>query len=267
MTIWDDVASRVKAGEATTKQRLPENGYAILRLDGRHFHTYTKHLRRPYDEQFMNDMDTVASRVCKEVSGVLMGYVQSDEITVVFGDLATENTQMWFGGVVQKIVSVTAGLASATMSRLRPDQPVAMFDARVWGAGRQGVVEALAWRREDAVRNSILMTAQSVVPHRELQHVGVRGAYEKALLAGVDWAAQPAGFKFGRVLTPEVRLEEVSYVHKRTGVTETTEALRTRWNVRPAVERFAVVADTSGGKQLNATPFLNDILDGKRRQA
>lgn len=251
---WDTLSTKIKREEHSTRIVLPSGSYAILRLDGRHFHTYTKHLKRPYDTQFMADMNTVAETICQEISGTIIGYVQSDEITVVFSDLAKPETQMWFGGVVQKIVSVTAGLASATLARLRPDQQIPMFDARVYAVEDfQQVVEALAWRQEDATRNSILMCAQAVLPQKQLDGKSVRECLTAASTAGMQWSSMPEGFKHGRIVIPATAPKTVTYKHKKTGEENTVVVERKVWKTIPAF-RFA---DPAGDGNIVASEDFN----------
>lgn len=77
----DDLGTRMKEQyENRTRYFLPRRTYTMLRLDGKAFHTLTRGMNRPYDEEFIKCMNETALFLCKEIQGAKMGYVQSDEI-------------------------------------------------------------------------------------------------------------------------------------------------------------------------------------------
>src|SRR5690242_17305079 len=96
------LGDRMKEYEWAYRYVLPRRTYTILRVDGRAFHNLTKGLDRPYDERFMDIMDTVAYELCQEIQGARLAYVQSDEISVLYTDFDAPGTQAWFGGVLAK---------------------------------------------------------------------------------------------------------------------------------------------------------------------
>lgn len=128
----DALGERMKAYERATRQVLPPRTYTIVRVDGRAFHTYCRGLERPFDARFAADMDRVTEILCSEISGAVFGYVQSDEISLLLTDFGTQQTTPWFGGVVAKMVSLSASLATATFNTLRPYGELALFDSRVF---------------------------------------------------------------------------------------------------------------------------------------
>jgi tRNA(His) 5'-end guanylyltransferase len=65
---------------------LPRRTYSILRLDGKAFHSYTRGLIRPFDDQLMSDLDETAKFLCEEIQGARFAYVQSDEISILLTD-------------------------------------------------------------------------------------------------------------------------------------------------------------------------------------
>jgi hypothetical protein len=123
----DALGDRMKAYEAATRYVLPRRTYTILRLDGRAFHTLLRHAQRPFDAEFAGAMDELAAYMCGEVAGSVFGYVQSDEISILMQDFESTGTQPWFGGVIQKIVSVAAAEATRAFSL----EAGGTFDARV----------------------------------------------------------------------------------------------------------------------------------------
>lgn len=229
------LGDRMKRFEQATKTVLPPRTYTLLRVDGKAFHSYLRGAVKPYDEQFMADMDAVAEALCAEISGAVFAYTQSDEISVLAVDFTSAGTQPWFGGEVQKWCSVAASLATAVLNERRPGRR-AMFDARVFTvADPAEVANYFIWRQRDAVRNSISMAAQAVFPHRRLH--GVNSAQAQELLwaeKGINWNDYPDGCKRGRVAVRASGEREVTFTHKRTGTEETVVAMRSWWETQAA---------------------------------
>lgn len=53
---------------------LPTDSYILIMLDGCRFSKYTKHLTRPFDIGFAEDMDSVSKYLADEVPGCKMVY-------------------------------------------------------------------------------------------------------------------------------------------------------------------------------------------------
>ncbi|WP_433794944.1 tRNA(His) guanylyltransferase Thg1 family protein [Actinoplanes sp. CA-252034] len=235
MPVDDSLGNRMKAYERVTRTVLPPRTHTLIRVDGRAFHTYLRDSVKPFDLDFVADMDHVARELCAEVAGTVFAYTQSDEISLLLTDFSGRNTQPWFGGEVQKIVSAVAALATAALCVRRPARP-AGFDARVFTVADPGdVANYFVWRQRDAVRNSIAMAAQAHFPHRRLQGVHSGGMQELLWSeAGVNWNDYPAGVKRGRVVTRMSGEKELTYTDRRTGAAHTTTALRSWWEVGDA---------------------------------
>jgi len=201
----DPLGDRMKSQyENVTRHTLPRRTYTILRLDGRAFHTFTRGMERPFDAAFAHTMDLTAQVLCEEVAGAVFAYAQSDEISILMQDFESTGTQPWFGGNIQKIVSVAAGIASHHFhSVLATGGPSTChgFDARVFTIPDQvEVANYFIWRQRDAVRNSISMAAQAVFPHKQLYGLNGGQLQEKLFAeAGINWNDYPDGFKRGRV--------------------------------------------------------------------
>lgn len=84
----------------------------VVRLDGHCFHTYTRGFRRPYDVRIHNAMVATATDLLERF-GAATAFTESDEISLLFPPSTGESQSLPFNGRVQKIVSVTAGFASA----------------------------------------------------------------------------------------------------------------------------------------------------------
>jgi tRNA(His) guanylyltransferase len=219
----------------------------VVRLDGRAFHTYCKGLARPFDAQFMADMDAVAIAVMGELGGVRLAYIQSDEISLVLTDWrnpASQDTsldvatQFPFNGKVQKLVSVAAAAAATHLNLLRHGvhtDKVGLFDARAFSIPtRAETVQYLSWRQRDAQINATSMAASAHFTHRELNGVSTAGRREMLSAIGFDVDMMPAEFRNGRVIVRELRPDTVTYRHKVTGQRHTADVLRTVLTARPA---------------------------------
>jgi tRNA(His) 5'-end guanylyltransferase len=201
----DTLGDRMKRYENVNRAVLPPRTYTLVRVDGRAFHTLLKKAERPFDMGVVNLMDRVALALCQDMSGVVFAYTQSDEVSVLMTDFDTHDRQPWFGGVVQKIASVSASIATASFNygwqRSKSPQ-VPMFDGRVWSIPEQcEVANYFLWRQRDAIRNSIQMLAQSEFAHGDLQGLDTNQLQEKLWQErGINWNDLDIGLKRGRVI-------------------------------------------------------------------
>jgi len=198
--------------ENRTRYTLPRRTYTLIRIDGKAFHTYTKGLNRPFDGGLINDMDETAKYLCKSIQGAKFAYVQSDEISILLTDFETLTTDSWFDGNIQKIVSVSASLATAKFNSLRYNKlPIekggfnlAMFDSRVWTIPQSIEVENyFIWRQQDATRNSILSVAQTLYSHKEMSNKKCNELQEMIFQKGLNWNDYDLGLKNGRLIIKE----------------------------------------------------------------
>ena len=239
----DALGDRMKRYEDVYRFKLPPRTYTLLRVDGRAFHTWTRGLRKPYDEVFMNIMDKTAIALCEEIAGAQFAFVQSDEISLLAVDFLEIGTQAWFDGLVQKWCSVAASIATAAFNLevlsencdyeriLDEDGPKpaadylesikgyvgqkwgpATFDARVWTIPDHVEVENyFVWRQQDAVRNSIMMLARAHASHKQLHGKNQSAQHEIIHAAGDNWAKHPARFKHGGIIRRKAEAPEAIY--------------------------------------------------------
>lgn len=170
----DELGDRMKMYECIPRTKLMPKVPVMIRLDGKAFHTLTRHCEKPYDLKLQMCMWEAAIHLCKNVQGAQLAYVQSDEISVVLVDYQTIQTDGWFGYDLQKMASVSAsmvtGAFNAAFARRFPEaHDVPAFDARVWNLPLHEVTNAFIWRQKDATRNSINSLAQSLFSHGSLQ--------------------------------------------------------------------------------------------------
>lgn len=125
---------------------LLPGAWAIVRVDGRSFSRLTEeHYDKPFDERFAAIMQETAERLLTEL-GAVYAYTESDEISVLL-----DPAWSLFGRSVEKLVSISAGVASAAFT-LKAGR-AGVFDSRVWlGTGVDDVVDYFSWRQADAAR-------------------------------------------------------------------------------------------------------------------
>jgi len=204
-----------KSYEVRTESTLIPGCPVVIRLDGRSFHTFTKGLKRPYDERMSLAMIETTKDILSQ-TGADIGYCQSDEITLGFKNII-ENPIM-FGGRVQKIVSVVAATTSVYFNRIIQEtipkhaHMMPVFDARVWQYPTLELAcESFMWREIDATRNSLSMAVQSLYKHTECMGAGFVKKHDMLHDKGVNWNDYPVFFKRG------------TYVGKRKVMKQLTE--------------------------------------------
>lgn len=175
------IGDRMKAYETPSTSRIAFKGQPLIaRLDGKSFHTFTKGLKRPYDERLSSLMVDLTAQLVDRF-GANIGYTQSDEITLAWYTTPDSAVDYPFNGRFQKLESVLAGYASAYFSaQLQTDRipekkgHVECFDCRAFVV--PSLLEAyhsFLWRQQDATKNAISMAAQSMFPHKSL--IGLNG--------------------------------------------------------------------------------------------
>lgn len=154
--------------EEAYKIKLPMRMPVILRIDGRHFHSWTKQvgLQVPFDDQFIENINAATLDLCREIGCTVFGYTQSDEISILIHNYKKLDSQSWFGNELQKIVSVSAAFMSSWFTLKY--KLLTQFDARAFVLPEDEVANYFVWRQEDAIRNSVSMMAQSFYSHKEL---------------------------------------------------------------------------------------------------
>lgn len=203
----DSLGDRMKNNyENRAKTYLLRRTPVIIRLDGCHFHTFTRGFVKPFDKRLMKTMQETTLELCRSIQGSVFGYTQSDEITLVLVDYNTLDTDAWFDYSVEKMCSVAASMCTLYFNRIfhnkvrefvnehahvvndketygeelsksvekimkaykRAIEQGALFDARVFNVPEAEVVNAVLWRQNDCSRNSISSLAQAYFSHKEL---------------------------------------------------------------------------------------------------
>jgi tRNA(His) 5'-end guanylyltransferase len=212
------LGERMKSYENITRSHLIPRSYVLCRIDGRSFHSYTKNLKKPYDDGLMEDLDTTALFLCENIQNAKFAYVQSDEISFLLTDFENINTQQFFDGNIQKIDSIVASMASNKFNQLRISRQLngrsmiqkdidefkfAEFDCRCWNVPCK--IEAynyFVWRNQDTIRNSINMIGQHYFSHKDLQKKSTADIKNMLLAThNIDYETTYSdSFKYGRVV-------------------------------------------------------------------
>ncbi len=199
----DDLGDRMKMLEMVEAGRmlmplLP----TMIRLDGRSFHSFTRGLKRPYDER-MSDIMIQTTKFLVEETNACIGYTQSDEISLVLNS-DSYHSQIFFDGRIQKLNSVIAALASVRFNKLvvekLPEKSHidAVFDCRVWNVPtKDEAVNNFIWRENDAVKNSVSMAARAYFSHKQVDNKTGPEKHEMLYSKGVNWNDYPPFFKRG----------------------------------------------------------------------
>lgn len=204
MPVNDELGIRMKTYyEQIPKTKLMRRTPVAIRIDGKAFHTFTKGFQKPFDEILIKSMQNTMKYLCEHIQGCILGYTQSDEITLILVDYKNLNSDAWFDYEVQKMCSIAASMATMAFNRefekyvdnfeldhlielggyieydcdenrklaetyFHAIEKGAMFDARVFNIPKEEVTNLIYWRQLDATRNSIQMVGQANFSHKQL---------------------------------------------------------------------------------------------------
>ena len=200
-------------------RRMP----VIIRIDGKAFHTFTRGFKKPFDDIFVKTMQDTMKYLCENIQGCVLGYTQSDEISLVLVDYAELTTDAWFGNNLQKMCSVSASMATLAFNKffsgrvqefmydccdefgddVLPEKQndyelahnvyfkkfnAAMFDSRVFTIPKEEVCNYLIWRQQDATRNSIQSVGQANFSQKELHGKSCSDIQDMLMMQkGINW--------------------------------------------------------------------------------
>lgn len=226
----DSLGDRMKRYESVPKTRLMRRMPVIIRLDGKAFHAFTKGFVRPFDSVLMQTLDDTMKYICENIQGCVLGYKQSDEISLVLIDYQTLTTDPWLDYQVEKMCSIAASMATLAFntafirnanawitSNLKfnstelSEQDIlnqidiytsrfnkALFDARVFNVPKEEVNNCILWRQQDATRNSVQLAGQAYFSHKQLQNKSCNQIQDMLFLErGINWNDYPVACKRG----------------------------------------------------------------------
>ena len=238
MPIYDELGIRMKEFyESVPKTKLMRRTPVAIRIDGKAFHTFTRGFNKPIDDVMISEMQDTMKYLCEKIQGCVLGYTQSDEITLILVDYKRLNSSAWFDYEVQKMCSIAASMATMAFNKFfesnvrkennsftaewlddDTDNPNyknkkleglwrvhdkalrkgAMFDARCFNIPKEEVTNLVYWRQLDATRNSIQMVGQANFSHKELQGKSCEKIKEMLITEkGISWEDLYPMYKHG----------------------------------------------------------------------
>ena len=257
----DSLGDRMKENyENRSKTYLTRRTPVIIRLDGKAFHTFTRGMKKPYDEIFHNTMNATMKYLCENIQGCKLGYTQSDEITLLLTDYDTLTTDAWFDYNVQKICSVSASMATMKFNKIldmnvndyyesiwdefiedwkAPTDDAkyydklayavengAMFDSRCFTIPESEITNCFIWRQQDATRNAIQMLGQCYFSQKQLQGRSCNDIQDMLITQrGINFNDMPTEFKRG-VCCVKVIKEDINIDFETK---EETHCIRPHW--------------------------------------
>ena len=229
-----DIAKRMKEYEKNNNGKLMKRTPVIIRVDGRGFSKYTKTFKKPFDMIMVKAMQDTMTYLCKNVHGCVIGYTQSDEISLVLVDYHDVNIAPFYDNNIQKMCSVIASMTTMAFNKCfaegvndlyynmckeslgdEPDEDKveeyndalkryknktwnAMFDCRVFNVPKDEVTNYLFWRQSDASRNSVQAVAHAYFTQKELDNITVNNMQNKLFTEkGINWNDYPTELKRG----------------------------------------------------------------------
>lgn len=225
MAVHDDLGNRMKEYyENIPKTKLMRRCPLIMRCDGKSFHTFSRNFQKPFDEVLIKTMQETMKYLCENIQGCVLGYTQSDEITLVLVDYKKITSQAWFDYEVQKMCSIAASMTTMAFNKFFRDNvgdylyenydeqyladyietlqnavdKGAMFDCRCFNIPKEEVTNCIYWRQLDASRNSIQMVGQANFSHKELQNKSCNDIQDMLMVQkGINWNDLPIYQKRG----------------------------------------------------------------------
>lgn len=264
--VKDALGDRMKKYEYVSRTYLTPRTPVIIRIDGKAFHTFTRGFQKPFDGVLVKTMQETMKFLCENIQGCVLGYTQSDEITLVLVDYKKINSCAWFDYNIQKCASVAASMATMAFNKffykniddyantedvlasLYGDDRLsrektrsylsilqkalskgAMFDARAFNIPKEEVTNCILWRQNDATRNSIEMVGHANFSQNQLHKKSCNEIQDMLMLQkGINWNDFPTTLKRGSCC-------------KRIVVSEPDEAefkTRSRWVIDNEIPIF-----------------------------
>ena len=268
MPVNDDLGRRMKEYyEQVPKTKLVRRMPVAIRIDGKAFHTFTRGFKKPFDDVLVKSMQDTMKYLCENIQGCVLGYTQSDEITLILVDYKNLNSSAWFDYEVQKMCSIAASMATMAFNKifykniedyiynlnmawndeleefkyastlLKAADKGAMFDARVFNIPKEEVTNLVYWRQLDATRNSIQMVGQAYFSHKELQNKSCNMIQDMLMTQkGINWNDYPVHLKRGTCCIKKTYEEEP--VPNKNNPNALDRVIRTCWVIDTEIPIF-----------------------------
>lgn len=258
----DTLGDKIKSYENVSKTHLDDGYPVIIRVDGKAFHTYLRHVL-PFTVGVNEAMNDAAIALCKQIQDVQFAYVQSDEISLFLHGYKHELSEHWFDNQVQKMCSVSASIAASVFSlnswkiwgyaaigphneAFMPVCKPASFDSRVFTLPEEELCNYFIWRQQDAMKNSVSALARTFYSQKQVNGKKQSDLKEMCEAKGKKWDDLALELQRGRCVY-------------RMPQKVSPEVIRNKWSVdnnipifakeRNFVERFLRVGDDNDADQ------------------
>ena len=132
MALRDELGIRMKNFyESVPKTKLLRRTPVAIRIDGKAFHSFTRGMKKPFDFILIESMQKTMQYLCENIQGCVLGYTQSDEITLLLIDYKRLNSDAWFDYEVQKMCSIAASMATMAFNRYFAEAAAAAMEDEV----------------------------------------------------------------------------------------------------------------------------------------
>ena len=243
----------------------------VIRLDMRAGGSFVRGLEKPWDSAFTQAMSVTAQKLAEQVQGAQLAYVGSDEITLLlFNNSEKEHFTPFFNGKLQKIVSITAAMATAEFNKewltliddesnaerkalLQSKLFGARFDSRAFnieGDVRDALL-SVWWRVTDVARNSVQMLARHHFSQKQLQGIGTKEMLLKLESIGHHWSEE-----YGNIFIREAYMGE-GYNPKTK---ETVKTIRHAW-VPSSEEQMREFRNMNNYEQIITTQIYKRLME------
>jgi tRNA(His) guanylyltransferase len=213
-----NLGERIKEYENIYNAKIPKNHYIIVRLDGKNFSNFTRGFKSPFDINFIKAMNLTQMDILNKFQATTT-YSHSDEITVIFNKMDEENQTQFYGGRVQKIITLLSSYCSIRfnfhlckifeqykntdeytqkfMNLINNCEQI--FDARIISTeNKYEITNHQIWRSvHDCERNAISSYGHSFYHHKMLHGKNCSEIIEMLKIRNIDWNNIPIYIKHG----------------------------------------------------------------------
>jgi tRNA(His) guanylyltransferase len=218
----------MRSKEVLADLRIPDDQFAILRLNSPDFFKISKHCKKPFDSELHAKMVHSAKQLMIATNG-LFTFTYHDEISVLLG----HDTQL-FGRQADKLVSIAAAVTSGALSVELGS--LATFVCRLWvSESEHEVQDYFSWRDNDCFRHSLSTslfhalrsTGRSAMQvESSILMMPAKQRLELLQEQGIHYETLPSEFRIGTCLQWEER--EVKGLNPHLGRQETATRRRVR---------------------------------------
>lgn len=241
-----EIGNRMKEFyENVLRTRLMRRCPVALRMDVKAFKHFTENFKKPYDRLFRDTMQETMLNLCQSIQGCVLGYTQSDEITLSLVDYETFSQEAWFNYEIQKMVSTAASMTTMYFNKIferktrefvmencclmdsnddfsqeeNPNEELhryvkiykdavskgAMFDARCFNVPKEEVTNLIYWRQLVAIRNYVQMAARTHLSNTEVKNKITKEMKQMLEQIGITWEDYPVDCQRGACAIREQR--------------------------------------------------------------